>query len=198
MSLCVCVCALCFFLFLFTVNFNCCLPLLPHLPPLCSSLQIRPRYGTVLQLFSIRIDEKIRDLYLNLASECVTTDSKWFAETSTQSSLQLYSLYTYTILYTDIYKSYCVWWPRLFCLHYLPFFFCAAGKRGRGKWEGVNALQSTRVERGLPVKPIYHITQYTMRVWLKVKVKIGGDFNFMSIFLFFSFFFCLAALQMYR
>lgn len=157
-------------------------------PPLCSSLQIRPRYGTVLQLFSIRIDEKIRDLYLNLASECVTTDSKWFAETSAQSSLQLYSLYTYTILYTDIYKSYCVWWPRLFCLHYLQFFFCAAGKRGRVKWEGVNALQSTRVERGLPVKPIYHITQYTMRVWLKVKVKIGGAFNFMSFFCFSLFF----------
>lgn len=76
-----------------------------------------------------------------------------------------------------------------FCLHYLQFFFCAAGKRGRGKWEGVNALQSTRVERGLPVKPIYHITQYTMRVWLKVKVKIGGAFNFMSFFFVFLFFF---------
>lgn len=63
------------------------------------------------------------------------------------------------------------------------------GKRGRGKWEGVNALQSTRVERGLPVKPIYHITQYTMRVWLKVKVKIGGAFNFMSYFFVFLFFF---------
>lgn len=58
------------------------------------------------------------------------------------------------------------------------------GERG-GKREGVDALQSTRVERRLPVKPIYHITQYTMRVWLKVKVKIGGSFLTSFVFLFF-------------
>lgn len=55
---------------------------------------------------------------------------------------------------------------------------------------GVNALQSTRVERVLSVKPIYHITQYTMRVWLKVKVKIGGGFlSFFYVFVFFFFLF---------
>lgn len=133
--MCVSVCVLCAFSYFYLLWISIvAFPYLhPPLPPLCSSLQIRPRYGTVLQLFSIRIDEKIRDLYLNLASECVTTDSKWFAETSAQSCLQLYSLYTYTIYrYMYIYKSYCVWWPRLFAFIICNFSFVRQGRGARG------------------------------------------------------------------
>jgi len=110
--------------------------------------QVRLQYGTVLQLFSIRIDEKIRDSYLNYSyiyistiykykyiyrSECVTTDSN-----------DLYNLYSWNeCIDSNIWiYSHCriviVALPSLFAIFSFVFL---VRKRGRVKEFGSDRVR---------------------------------------------------------